>query len=54
MWQIHTKTVLTNVQKLGKGINGFKNTDHQIDELYHGAYNYIFALKRYTGVYLLS
>jgi len=52
MWSIQTKTVLTNVQRL-TDFNGFNSIDTQIDKLYHGAYNYIYALKRSTALYVI-
>lgn len=54
MWSIKTSTVLTNVQRLSNGLNSFNTLTNPIDKLYHGGYNFLFALKRSTAVYLIS
>jgi hypothetical protein len=53
MWSIETKTALTTVNRLDDGLNGFHTLKYPIDKLYHGAYNYIFGLKRMSAVYLI-
>jgi hypothetical protein len=53
MWLIQTKTALTTVYILDKGLNGFQSWNHPIDKLYHGSQNYLLGLKRLSAVYLI-
>ena len=46
IWSIQTKTVLTNVQFLSRGLGNFDSKNFQVDKLYQGPYNFLLGLRR--------